>query len=148
MHILIERMLPVARERLVTVVDSAPLIDAARLLHRGTDIVVVSDAAGHLAGVITKGDVVNQISHCQGASCTTGAVLVMTRDVITCHPRDTLEETWTVMKTRGVKNVPITDDERYPLGVLAAQDALQVLLREVEDEEALLRDYVMGIGYR
>ncbi|HET7412467.1 MAG TPA: CBS domain-containing protein [Pararhizobium sp.] len=148
MHILIERMLPVARERLVTVVDSAPLIDAARLLHRGTDIVVVSDAAGHLAGVITKGDVVNQISHCQGASCTTGAVLVMTRDVITCHPHDALEETWAVMKTRGVKNVPITDDERYPLGVLAAQDALQVLLREVEDEEALLRDYVMGIGYR
>jgi hypothetical protein len=35
-----------------------------------------------------------------------------------------------------------------PIGVLNAGDALQALLKEEEDEESLLRDYVMGIGYR
>jgi hypothetical protein len=34
-----------------------------------------------------------------------------------------------------------------PLGVLNARDILQVLLQESEDKEAMLRDYVMGIGY-
>jgi len=31
--------------------------------------------------------------------------------------------------------------------VLNARDALQALLEEVENEESLLRDYVMGIGF-
>ena len=35
-----------------------------------------------------------------------------------------------------------------PCGVVNARDALQALLGEVEDEEALLRAYVAGIGYR
>ncbi len=33
------------------------------------------------------------------------------------------------------------------MGVLHARDILQVLLEESEDEESILRDYVMGIGY-
>ncbi len=35
-----------------------------------------------------------------------------------------------------------------PLGVLSAGDVLQAQLQDVEDEEALLRDYVMCVGYR
>jgi len=145
---LVQHILPKARERLVTITESAPLIDAARLLHKGNDIVVICNSARRLSGVITKGDVVSQISHCSGSSCTTSAIGVMTHDVVVCHPRDTLEGVWTVMKDRALKNIPIIDEDRCPLGVLAANDAFQVLLQEVEDEEALLRDYVMGIGYR
>lgn len=52
------------------------------------------------------------------------------------------------MKDRGLKHVPVIDAESRPLGVLYARDALQELLKEVEYEELLLRDYVMGIGYR
>ena len=52
------------------------------------------------------------------------------------------------MKSRNVKNVPVADADGCPLGVLNARDALGVLLQEVKGEESLLRDYVMGIGYR
>lgn len=52
------------------------------------------------------------------------------------------------MKERRLKNVPIADEESRPVGVLNARDALQGLLEEVEDEESLLRDYVMSIGYQ
>ena len=72
----------------------------------------------------------------------------MSRDVLACHPGDLLQDIWSRMKERGVKNVPITDLDGRPVGVLNARDALQVLLQEAEDEESLLRDYVMGIGYR
>jgi hypothetical protein len=51
------------------------------------------------------------------------------------------------MKERRLKNVPITDLESRPVGVLNARDALEILLQEVEDEESLLRDYVMCVGY-
>jgi len=115
---------------------------------RGVDIVLVCDTAGFLSGVITKTDVVDQISHCQGQSCVTPTTLVMTRSVITCHPSDWLQNVWAVMKQRQLKNIPVIDSEAKPIGVLNARDALNGLLGEVENEEMRLRDYVMSVGYR
>ncbi len=85
---LVQGLLTPARARLVTIADGAPMIEAAKLLRRGTDLVVVCGTAGLLAGVITKTDVVGQISRCQGASCLMAASLVMTRDVLLCRPSD------------------------------------------------------------
>ena len=51
------------------------------------------------------------------------------------------------MKERKLKNIPVVDKDSRPVGILHARDILQVLLKESKDEEAMLRDYVMGIGY-
>ncbi|AGK56296.1 signal-transduction protein [Hyphomicrobium denitrificans 1NES1] len=51
------------------------------------------------------------------------------------------------MKRHRIKNLPIIDEVSKPLGVLTAQDVFQQLLSEVENEETLLRDYVMSVGY-
>lgn len=144
----VERMLPIARDRMVTIRDDAPLIEAAALLRDlDCDLLVVCNSDELLAGVITKTDIVRQISHCAGAACTTAASAVMTRMVTFCSPGDRLPEVWSVMKERRLKNVPIVDQDVRPLGVLNARDALEALLEEVEYEEILLREYVMCMGY-
>jgi CBS domain-containing protein len=143
----VERLLPAAREKLVTISDDAPLTEAANFLHKGTDLVIVCGSAGLVAGVITKTDVVGQMSRCQGASCTMAASLAMTRDVVVCRPNDLLKDVWKRMKERKLKNIPVVDQDSRPLGVLHARDILQVLLEESQDEESMLRDYVMGVGY-
>jgi CBS domain-containing protein len=144
----VESMLPAARKRLVTIGDDAPLIDAAKLLgDRHTDLVVVCRSDEMLAGVITKTDVVRQIRHCRGSGCTTAVSTVMTRTVILCHPSDLLQDVWSVMKERGLKNIPVVGQDSRPTGVLTARDALEALLEEVEYEEVLLREYVMCVGY-
>jgi CBS domain-containing protein len=144
----VDRIVPTARKRLVTILESAQLIEAAKLLGKAdTDIVVVCASNGLLVGVITKTDVVNQISHCQGNSCTTAASSVMTREVVVCQSGDLLYGVWSKMKERRLKNIPITDLGSRPIGVLNARDALEILLQEVEDEELLLREYVMCVGY-
>lgn len=145
--VLVQTLLPEARKRLVTVAHDAPLIEAAKHLRAANDLVVVCDPAGLLAGVITKTDVVHQISRCQGAARVTAASLVMMREVVTCRPGDWLHDVRSAMKSRKIKNVPITTGAAQPIGVLNAREALQGLLREVENEEALLRDYVMSVGY-
>lgn len=144
----VEELLPEARERLVTIADDALLIEAARLLQAETELVIVCNSGGVLIGVITKTDVVKQISHCQGAGCMAQAAAVMTRDVLLCEARDLLHDVWTRMKERGLENVPVVDQASRPLGLLNARDILQVLLDESESDEALLRNYVMGVGYR
>ena len=143
----VKRLLHAARERLVTMADDAPLSEAANFLHKGTDLVIVCSSAGLLTGVITKTDVVGQMSRCRGASSTMAASLAMTRDVVVCQPGELLQDVWKRMKERKLKNIPVVDKDSRPIGVLHARDILQVLLEESEDEESMLRDYVMGIGY-
>ena len=133
---------------MVTLLDGATLIEAATLLRTGTDLIIVCDAAGVLRGVVTKTDVVNQISHCQGAACLATLESTMTKDVLYCLATDPLDKVWASMKARSLKNIPAVDAQLRPLGLLRARDVLQVLLDETSEETALLRDYVMGIGYQ
>jgi CBS domain-containing protein len=140
-------MLPTARKRLVTIGDDSPLIDAAKLLREPHTVLVVCSCDELLAGVITKTDLVRAISHGQEAGCTAAASTVMTRTVVLCHPNDLLHDIWSTMKERGLKNIPLVDQDSRPIGVLNARDALEVLLDEAEYEEGLLRDYVMCVGY-
>jgi CBS domain-containing protein len=145
----IDQMVPTARGRLVVVSDDAPLIEAARLLRTSnTDLVVVCGSDGRLSGVITKTDVVRQISRCQGSSCMVAVSAIMTDDVVFCRTTDQVSDIWAIMKERRLKNIPVTDEASLPIGLINARDALEVLLREVEQEETLLRDYVMCVGYR
>src|SRR5690606_32850884 len=70
-HMFIEGILPAARNRLSIVSDDATLMDAAgRLADAQINLVTVIDSGGKLVGVITKTDVVRQISGCRGSSCT------------------------------------------------------------------------------
>ena len=109
-------------------------------------VACVSD--GRLAGVVTKTDVVRQISCCQGSSCTVALSTIMTTDVVFCRTTDRVSDIWTIMKERRLENIPVTDEASVPIGLLNARDALQILLTEVESEETLRRDYVVGIAYQ
>ncbi|WP_246748023.1 MULTISPECIES: CBS domain-containing protein [unclassified Methylobacterium] len=101
-----------------------------------------------MVGVITKTDVVGQIGRCQGARCTVAAPAVMTRDVTSCQPDVSLRDVWAQMRKLGLKHIPVLDEDLRPIGVLDARQTVQALLEEVGSEEELLRDYVMGVGYR
>lgn len=148
MAMFVETMLQAGREKLATVSDDARLIEVARLLTSGTDLVVVCDGMGVLQGVVTETDVVRQISVCEGATCMCPASSVMTRDVVLCRASDRLRDVSAQMKARHLKNIPVVDANDRPVGVLTARAVLRVLLGEAEYEEAQLSDYVKGVGYR
>lgn len=147
--ILVEAILPLARERLVVVEDDAFPTKAARLLNdRHINLVVACDRTGVMTGVVTKTDIVRQLGHCSGSGCIEPVAAVMTRDVTCCRPGELLKDVWSVMKERNLLHVPIVDEGFRPLGVINARDALLALLEGTEYQESLLRDYVMGIGYQ
>jgi len=52
------------------------------------------------------------------------------------------------MNARSLRCVPILDDSGRPQGVVHARDLARALLDEVTEEEVLLRDYVLGVGYQ
>jgi CBS domain-containing protein len=146
---LAEQMLPRARERLVMISGSDPVKDAAALMAKPhTDIVVVCGSDGRMVGVLTKTDIVRQITRCAGNGCTARVDTIMTRDVASCQPGEPLQDIWSMMKLRGLQRIPVVDQVGKPVGIIYARDALQALLGEVESDETLLRDYVMNVGYQ
>ncbi|KAB0266884.1 CBS domain-containing protein [Microvirga brassicacearum] len=146
---LIERMMPIVQRRLVSIQEDASLMAAAKLLAEGhINIVVIVASGGTMSGVLTKTDIVRQMGSCRGSSCTVPVSSVMTRDVTSCFTTDWLQDVWTSMTATGLLQFPVLGSRGEPLGVLYARDALQALLGEVRDEEQLLKDYVMSMGYR
>lgn len=145
----IESILPTSRKRLSTIQAHAAVSEAAKLLsNTHISLVVVCDANEVMVGVVTKTDVVRQIASCAGSRCTAAASDVMTRDVIYCHPNDTLQDVLSKMKDHMFVHIPVVDQMLKPCGVINARDAFQALLGEAEYDVSLLRDYIMGIGYQ
>lgn len=144
---IVEKILPRARDRLSLIDVGAPVRDAAALMSEPhTDLVVVCDK-GEMVGVLTKTDIVGQIGRCMGAGCTASVESIMTRQVTFCRTHEALLDIWSVMKERGLQCVPIVGDARRPLGIIYAREALEALLSEAENEDELLRDYIAGVGY-
>lgn len=139
----------IARSRLLTVAADALLVDVAALLSSAQiSVVVVCDAAGAAVGVITETILVRRLGLKQADFFTTRAGDVMTPEFTACAPEDLLSDMLAMMHTRGLIHVLLLGDDKRPLGVLNARDGLRALLAAGNHEEALLRNYVMGIGYQ
>lgn len=111
-------------------------------------LVVVCDPEGTMVGVVTKSDIVRQTGRCTGQNCTDTADSIMTRDVVSCRAIDGLPDVLAMMQAQGLVHVPVVEPDGKPSGVVNARDALRELVLEGQYEQALLRDYVMGVGYR
>ena len=145
----VNRIDAIARSRLVTISADALLVEVANLLSDAhISLVVVCDSYGAMVGVITKTNIIQQI----GRSCetigTTVAADVMTRNVTSCRLTHSLLDVLSMMDKSGFVHIPVVDENSKPTGVVNAGDALRALMADEKYEAALLRDYVMGIGYR
>ena len=66
----VERILPVARERLVAIKDDALLNGGCQVSRRRTHQSCRSlQKGGAMVGIVTRTDVVHQMSICQGVGC-------------------------------------------------------------------------------
>lgn len=144
----VSEILDTLKERQSIISFSTKLIEAAKLLLSGHEILIVIGPQGDVQGVVTKSDIVRQISNCEGAACLTPASSAMTREIVSCGSQDQLGDVSRLMKEHRLKNIPVIDEDNRLLGVLTAREILRVLLGEVEFEEAQMINYIKGIGYR
>jgi CBS domain-containing protein len=145
----VEQMLQSARERLVVIDAGATVRQAAELISQPhVALIIVRGPEGRMAGVVTKTDLVAQMGRCGGAACMARVDTIMTHDVVSCRGDELLHDVWSVIKGRGLLRIPVLDPQGVPIGILYARDALPNLLTEAEDEEKMLRDYVMNGGYQ
>ena len=146
--ILVHHILEEARKRLAVLSAEAPVCEVAEVLaNPNTPLVVVCDSEGIAVGVVSKTDIMTVLAGSRADAIAMSAGDIMTRSLLTCHVNQPLQRVWETMNARSLRSVPVLDDSGRPQGLVHARDLAKALLSEVEEEEALLRDYVLGIGY-
>jgi len=147
--VLVKHILEPARKRLAVLDQEASILDAAKILaNRDTPLVVVCDSDGIAVGVISPSHIVNTLATAGVDALGFNAGALMTKPALSCHIDEDLEQVWPVMTSRTLPCAPILDRDGRPQGVLFARDVAIALLDEVNYDEKLLRDYVMGVGYQ
>lgn len=132
----------------VTVRPGDSIGDVARTLtrHRIGAVVVMEENGSALpCGIVSERDIVRAIAADGAAALDRPASDLMTRQLVTATPADTVAHVMTVMTERRIRHVPIIEDERM-VGVISIGDVVKTRLDETEMEVESLRDFVAGIG--
>jgi CBS domain-containing protein len=116
----------------VTCRPNATIAEVARLMRdRNVGSVIVVDAVGYLAGIVTDRDVaVRGVG--EGRSGDLAVEYVMSRNVATVPLHADVADAAGIMAKRRVRRVPVVDEEDTPHGLVALDDLVRQLGREAD----------------
>ena len=127
-----------------TIRPNATIAAAIDMLNReGVGALVVSQDGGGVAGVLSERDIVRALGR-HGEDLLSRAVEeIMTRDVITCEPGDTVGELMSEMTNRRIRHLPVVVEGKLR-GIVSIGDVIKNRLDEVEFEASSLRSFIAG----
>jgi CBS domain-containing protein len=138
----LEQILKEKGGQVFSVAESATLKECADLLEtRRVGAMVILNEGGGLIGVVSERDIVRNIAK-SGASalqCTVGEV--MTRQVVTAKPRDTVESAMSQMTDRRIRHLPVVEGARL-IGVVSIGDLVKWRIAEADAEIQTIRSYI------
>ena len=120
------------------------VLDAVTLLvqHR-IGALLVRDAAGAVAGIISERDVLRECLH---RSHELGRISVrdaMTKNLIVCVLDDDVDYAMGIVTKNRVRHLPVMDGDQVA-GVISIGDLVKASLDEVQYENRYLREYITG----
>lgn len=131
-----------SRRAIVAYTDE-PIRTAAQLMrqHHVGDVIIVEDRQqGRVpVGIVTDRDLVIQILQVGVDPDVFVLGDLMTRQLLTAREDEDLESCLHRMHERGVRRVPVLNDEGALVGVLAFDDVIELLAEEMSELSGLLR---------
>jgi CBS domain-containing protein len=100
---------------------------------------VVSDDGWHVDGIVSERDVVRGLADHGPEVLHLPVSDVMTRDVATCSPHDSVKAVMAEMTLRRVRHLPVVLDGTLR-GIVSIGDVVKNRLDEMETETGVLRD--------
>jgi CBS domain-containing protein len=125
----------------VTVSPEATVRELIGLLaeHNVGALVVSSDGA-KVDGIVSERDVVRRL-HSEPDVLAATVASIMTDEVHTCAPDDSLDEMMSVMTERRIRHVPVCDGDRL-VGIISIGDVVKHKISVLEFERDQLDHYV------
>lgn len=106
----------------LTIAPDASVAEACGVLRDNyVGAVVVVDAEGGVAGILSERDVAVALPELGSGLGTTPVSEIMTADVITCAPDITVQGVLDIMVANGIRHLPVEDGGRL-VGVVSLRD--------------------------
>ena len=126
----------------ITARESDKISDVASSLSANKiGALVISNDGVHINGIVSERDIVHGLVE-HGASLLDREISdVMTRDVFTCSPYDSVDELMAKMSGRRIRHLPCVEGDRL-CGMISIGDVVKYRLVEIEAEAEAMRAYI------
>jgi len=103
---------------------------------------LVVDDQGRSLGILSERDIVNGLASNGGDLTEVSVGSLMTTEVVTCAPTDSVVQLMAKMTERRVRHLPVYDGDQL-VGMVSIGDAVKNRIEEIEAEAAALREYLV-----
>jgi len=104
---------------------------------------LVLDVEGAVAGIVSERDLVRAFASHGAKAMELEARQVMTRDVVTCDPDDSLDQVMQTMTSGRFRHLPVVRRGEL-LGLVSIGDVVKARLEEAKHETEALKAYIVA----
>jgi CBS domain-containing protein len=105
--------------------------------------VLVLDGEGSVAGIVSERDLVRALASHGAKAMELEARQVMTRDVVTCDPDDSIDQVMQTMTRGRFRHLPVVRHGEL-LGLVSIGDVVKARLEEAKHETEALKAYIVA----
>ena len=105
--------------------------------------VLVLDEEGGVAGIVSERDVVRALASHGAKALELEAKQVMTRDVVTCDPDDSIDQVMETMTQGRFRHLPVVRHSEL-LGLVSIGDVVKARLEDARHETEALKAYIVA----
>jgi len=121
----------------ISIADAAKMLEEQRI-----GALLVVDGKGRGVGILSERDIVRGIAARGGDLSAVTVGTLMTTEIISCGPDDSVVQLMGKMTERRVRHLPVYDGDQL-LGIVSIGDVVKNRIEEIETEATALREYLI-----
>ena len=129
-----------------TITPDAPVYEALKLMSDKNVGALPVVETGRLVGIISERDYARKVILKGKSSLDTPVSEIMTKEVISVHPKQSMEDCMVLMTRKRVRHLPILVDDRL-MGLISIGDVLKEIISDQKSFIQSLQNYIEGTGY-
>jgi CBS domain-containing protein len=114
---------------------------ASRLSHRKIGAIVIINGAEQVEGIVSERDIIRLVAEHGAKALSMPASGAMTRNVVSCTSKATIEEIMDIMTNGRFRHLPVIENGKLA-GIISIGDVVKHHTAEVQLEVTAMRDYL------
>ncbi len=140
---LVQHLLDSKGDEVISIVQDASVFDAIKLMaDRAVGSLLVMDG-DELQGIVTERDYARKVIIKGRSSESTPVADIMTTDLVTASPMQSVNDCMNLMSERRIRHLPIVMDGKV-VGLISIGDLVQAIISDQKEEIEQLGSYISG----
>ncbi len=140
---LVQQLLDRKGDEIISIVQDASVFDAIKLMaDRAVGSLLVMEG-DELKGIVTERDYARKVIVKGRSSESTSVADIMTTDLVTASPTQSVNDCMTLMSERRIRHLPVVVDGKVA-GLISIGDLVQAIISDQKEEIEQLESYISG----